>query len=476
MAATAKSSSSSSSNVQRNFGGGSEGGQEDIESIRKQISDHAEAIYQTWKARGLPPTEILNCHTDSSAFNKTLSPTDPNKVAELLAQAPDFSNNNLEKLVNSFVSEDKARIAAQRRQNSPTSGGSIAHVLQKFERSSSEPPPANKPNYVRQSSTPPSTSSSNGLNKNVPDVLKDTIDKGLPSNKQQKPQTPAKPEHLLNHVPSWPLKNRSVVNSTTSSNSSNNGSSSIENTSSSSSSSPNSFSSANGSAPSEKSDMVKKQVTSNNVNSGNSKKLKAPSSAAGSGGGGGGKNTNQLLDEVTREEERLINALKTGIVLNNDPVPLPEVITSTLNDSKDHHHRTTTTTIMSKSDVSSENGGTGNQSNKLFNGVPAKPNHTPMFNVQAAVARDGEKPFTINKVATTRIPLRPQLRELEESKNFQAKSTPQPVRPFLSRGSVAERVLIFEKAPPERVPTERRASLKEVVAKISKPLAVSTVF
>ncbi|XP_049887114.1 serine/threonine-protein phosphatase 2A regulatory subunit B'' subunit delta-like isoform X2 [Pectinophora gossypiella] len=36
-------------------------GEEDIAAIAKQISDHAEAIYQTWKARGLAPSEILSC-------------------------------------------------------------------------------------------------------------------------------------------------------------------------------------------------------------------------------------------------------------------------------------------------------------------------------------------------------------------------------------------------------------------------------
>ena len=129
--------------------------QEEIE-IAKQISDHAEAIYQTWKARGLAPTEILNCQlstaaqqsanisldpvTSPSAFHQRrlsppplsfyapppLSQTMPLSTGnsgggaaalnELLAQPPDMSNNNkLEKLVNSFVNEDKARIAAQRR-------------------------------------------------------------------------------------------------------------------------------------------------------------------------------------------------------------------------------------------------------------------------------------------------------------------------------------------------------------------------
>lgn len=29
-----------------------------------------------------------------------------------------------------------------------------------------------------------------------------------PEKPRQKPETPVKPDHLLNHVPTWPLKNR----------------------------------------------------------------------------------------------------------------------------------------------------------------------------------------------------------------------------------------------------------------------------
>lgn len=52
-------------------------GEEDIAAIAKQISDHAEAIYQTWKARGLAPTEILSCR-----------PTPGLKLAESLRTKP----------------------------------------------------------------------------------------------------------------------------------------------------------------------------------------------------------------------------------------------------------------------------------------------------------------------------------------------------------------------------------------------------
>lgn len=162
-----------------------DGTQEEISSIAKQISDHAEAIYQTWKARGLAPTEILSCqlstHADqlqqspppvssldplnspssvsANPFQRRLAATSPllsppalsyahhqtmplstasngsggvaasgggaTALNELLAQPPDMSNNNkLEKLVNSFVNEDKARIAAQRRSSQLSSGSS----------------------------------------------------------------------------------------------------------------------------------------------------------------------------------------------------------------------------------------------------------------------------------------------------------------------------------------------------------------
>lgn len=472
MAATAKSSSTSPSNV-RNF----TEDQEDIESIAKQISDHAEQIYQSWKKSGLSPTEILSCRTDSGpSFNKALSPTSPTSpVAELLSQAPDLSNNNLGKLVSSFVNEDKARIAAQRKQSSPTSGSnSIAHVLQKFERSSSEPPTSQRPtNLVRQSSQPPQSSSisnapsasssvaSNGLSsssKNVPDVLKDTIDNVLP---KQKPQTPAKPEHLLNHVPSWPLKSR-AVNNTSSSGSSNSLGSNHQ-------ISVNHILSDSSNGLPEKSDMVKKQ--SSNASTGVNKKTSGYSA-----------NKHELMDEVTREEERLINALKTGIVLNNDsskatPSPktsLPEVITShTLNNHHDPISPKERGNMNSQPDVSSSAPQTplenGQPALKLFNGVPAKPNHTPMFNVQTFTNKDGDKPFSVNKVATARMPFRTQTRDIDDIKNATAKNTPSPVRPFLSRGSVAERVLIFEKAPPEKMKTVKTVRSNSVISMKPKP-------
>ncbi|XP_070165770.1 uncharacterized protein [Polyergus mexicanus] len=136
-------------------------GEEDIAVIAKQISDHAEAIYQTWKSRGLAPTEILTCHSNNIAVDKfgsaltpcnlttignnvggkiLLSPSlecSSSTAEDILTQTPNLDNGNLEKLVNNFVVEDKARIAASK-QKSPSKPlpSSIQFALQKFEKNS----------------------------------------------------------------------------------------------------------------------------------------------------------------------------------------------------------------------------------------------------------------------------------------------------------------------------------------------------
>ncbi|XP_021705444.1 uncharacterized protein LOC5577684 isoform X6 [Aedes aegypti] len=496
---TKQSSASSPSSSVHNFAEGQSSNhqQEDLDAIAKQISDHAEAIYQTWKARGLAPTEILNCQLPTAdgenAFSKTLSPTtttatssaspgspslpsssssvtqkSTSGVAELLAQAPELSNNSLEQLVSSFVNEDKARIAAQKRgAGRPVSAGStIKSVLQKFEQNGAQnlnTSPINKPNYIRPSSTTPNKVNNNNnnlstLNKNnVPDVLKDT----LVEKPREKPQTPVKPDHLLNHVPSWPLKNRVVK-----------------------ASGPNS------------SDKANHQPSS--ANSGSTSSSSSSNSGLSSITGSTGfisKNTAELMDEVSREEERLINALKTGTVLNNSDNLLPEVITSTLPETRDvpdygySSNRpldmvTSSTVVANGSTNGTTNGtngtsaGAGTDPNnpaaanaagvKHWNGVPMKPNHIPILSIHQIHEQHKLSTNFTRNVATTRLPKdfgRPAASD--EKKEFQAKTIPSPIRPFLSRGSVAERVLIFEKCP-EKAPPRERA--KENVKVQSKPV------
>lgn len=441
MTTTAKQSSSSadvrgSSPASANFEAA-----EDLESIAKQISDHAEAIYQEWKARGLAPTEILKCHPDTdSSFNRTLSPksspTTPQSTSrtildhaqpispELLAKAPDLSNSNLKHLVNSFVNEDKARIAAQRC-DSP-GGSSIKYTLKKFEnlgeRSPSPvatpPPPSysNAKSYSspqqqdiinKTNSTLTNNNNLNYLNNNesehhVPDVLKDTIEK---SSKRQKPEKPEKPDHLLNHVPTWPLKHRLVVQN--------------------------------------KSDMktpVDKKLASGPSSSAvDVASRKSPSI--------------DVLDEVSREEEKLINALKTGTVLTNEC--LPEVISSSLNDYKMQAEQQLNgiSTAMKENNNRNEND-SHSVTQSQPQPPPQKPNHTPIYVPHKEDQLKGFSSFA--RVSTTRIPSRHDSKG--DKKEFELKNAPSPVRPFLSRGSVAERVLIFEKCPektPMRQTTEK---------------------
>ena len=41
-------------------------GGDELEDIAKQIADHAETLYQTWKARGLAPADVLKSHNTTS--------------------------------------------------------------------------------------------------------------------------------------------------------------------------------------------------------------------------------------------------------------------------------------------------------------------------------------------------------------------------------------------------------------------------
>lgn len=398
MATTAKQSSSvrgssSSASSSPNF---AESGEEDIETIAKQISDHAEAIYQNWKARGLAPTEILNCHTGTSdAFGKTLTPpihrNKESPVTELLAQAPDMSNNNLEKLVSSFVNEDKAR---QQRKSNILTSGTIKDALRKFEcadRNTNVKPnflrnTSPQPNNQRNSSPQPSTNG-NKLNKNVPDVLMNTIDQVVPvkeiSPPRQKPETPAKPASLINHTPTWPLKNRL------------------------------------GSSPIKK-DAPKNGEEIKSVK--HSEKLKKSS---------------DLMDEVLMEEERLINALKTGTVLNNDK-PLPEVITSTL--LTDTTDRGTTWTKPSISTTTSSTSITI---------IQDEVHHRPVTNQAPDNAPIKiSKPFRPrNDAAVPHPEVNVNSTKANHNVGVRGSAVNPAVRPFLTRGSVAERVLMFEKCP-----------------------------
>lgn len=454
--------------------------EDDIEIIAKQISDHAEAIYQTWKARGLAPTEILNCHSvNSDAFDKTLTPFERHTELSITNEirntdSVNMSNNNLKKLVSSFVSEDKARQQTVARKTNILTSGTIKDALRKFE-NTTDCNTNIKPNYLKYNTNnstaiksnaslvaqshreqspklqqSPSNNYENKLNKNVPDVLINTIEQEKLVQSSQsvleekpiivtinktKPETPAKPASLLNHTPAWPLKTRSKIENGT----------------------------VKGAAKVEKklslsaSEAGATTTTARNVNVSKSPSKKLDIKCK----------SNDLMDEVLMEEERLINALKTGTVLNNDKI-LPEVITSTLNTT--NNSTKTDSRNWSKSQTNNNSNNKSNQNNNNINNNNSsqtisktnawnddvKPVTVPATStaISETSEMDGvqlklsSKPRPKNDAAVPHPDVSLHTNKTSNSTNARSTGTGVPaVRPFLTRGSVAERVLMFEKCP-----------------------------
>lgn len=366
--------------------------EEDIAAIAKQISDHAEAIYQTWKSRGLAPAEILTCHSNVTAadkFGSALTPQtsqtsshqpklSPMKSAvqtksspvkapsksyttttsqqtssvtvDLLASAPSLDANNLEQLVNNFVVEDKARLAAARQQKSSPSKplpSSIQFALQKFEKQAppdiqqpiSKSPPSSSSSssfvkstgahleiksqpsqkkssamgtYASHLSRSPTASTLSSTSQQLTPSIKsptpmhrqssvqiNTIETTLPQDLQQPKRSTIEtssetgtisPAPSSSGLTTWPLKNKSV----TISGGNDRRSTGIA---------------VNSTGPDVSNHRKDDAVSSNG------KYATLPSNKSNSIA----KDAVAYLDEVAREEERLINALKTGIIIAEDP-------------------------------------------------------------------------------------------------------------------------------------------------------------
>ncbi|KAJ8669346.1 hypothetical protein QAD02_000605 [Eretmocerus hayati] len=420
-------------------------GDEDIAAIAKQISDHAEAIYQTWKSRGLAPTEILNCHSNAIAadkFGTVLTPTSNGGIGsaptpqrrpitvqsscspvELLAQ----DNNNLEKLVNNFVVEDKARIAASR--------GNGHH-----------PRPC-----LLQSSLPCRSLSRTRL----------AVRRRPLNSKVHTPftgeVTPSKIAAAQQHVKPRPTQLGGVV-----------------------SPSP----AIGGFMAIEEQDCERLAKTSGGTN---------PKSPAGVSPGDSlatrnssrspesNSNDASYLDEVAREEERLINALKTGAVISEEPsVCLERIIPVQV---------TPSTTASTPSVSTTPTTPTANQ-------------QLPVKQKPAIIREEAQVIIDQPIVATARSKFEPELTKttvpekgskvddkvssdgkdgVKDTKAAAATNTGNnPVRPFLTRGSVAERVLIFEKCPSEllldkRGPRQPASSAWRTTQEVNNKTQVSGV-
>ncbi|XP_044739382.1 uncharacterized protein LOC123300788 isoform X2 [Chrysoperla carnea] len=524
-------------------------GEEDIAAIAKQISDHAEAIYQTWKSRGLAPTEILNCHSNAQAadkFGSTLTPqqqtssvidssTIKSPVVDLLQQTQHLDNNHLEKFVNNFVSEDKAARMAAARQKSPAKSlpSSIQFALQKFESNLQSPSSTtsatttysnnNNNNLTKPSSTKPQILQKPQISPKPAlfrqELLSDTIETIFPPDLQpQKPQTPKRPTYLVQNSSSsmsqtdsstvssttsptaglqtWPLKNK------------------IE-------------------SPKRTVKSTLEQISApQSLNNESSKYATLPSS----------KNSPSYLDEVAREEERLINALKTGVIIAEDRTTPERTLSSKKNKSNGSPSSPSPSSFIKK-DVSPSREAVScyltsppsNQDRPLskddrndlsnmsivdyakvryraaqqtpqqrLDDVIGKPtierSETPVAAIVSRVRNKFEPPTASTGGAgdqktsdvvdmSTRWGLRPRPRtnsgtNLNSTENSHHQNVPHPeltnsqrqhiraaaaatnsslvsgnnpVRPFLTRGSVAERVLIFEKCPSELLLDKQRS-------------------
>ncbi|XP_041674914.1 mucin-5AC isoform X2 [Drosophila eugracilis] len=68
----------------------------EIAELTKKINEHADAIYHTWKSQGIPPPELLQMYTNAAASGDLSDVASPTADAE-----------GLQKIVTSFVNKDK---------------------------------------------------------------------------------------------------------------------------------------------------------------------------------------------------------------------------------------------------------------------------------------------------------------------------------------------------------------------------------
>ncbi|XP_017142520.1 serine/threonine protein phosphatase 2A regulatory subunit B''alpha [Drosophila miranda] len=88
----------------------------EIAEISKKINEHADAIYRKWKMRGLPPVELLEMYTNAAGSGD---------FAEV-AGAPTADAEGLQKMVTSFVNKDKEqRGKTAKKSEGPAANGKV---------------------------------------------------------------------------------------------------------------------------------------------------------------------------------------------------------------------------------------------------------------------------------------------------------------------------------------------------------------
>lgn len=363
---------------------------------------------------------------------------------------------------------------------------------------------ASSPSTTTTKTTTTATTPTTKLNKHVPDVLMNTIEQtasAIASSKEsspppltsasshrQKPETPTKPASLINHQPAWPLKGRSPQPSATTA-------TVVESISTSSISNNRSISSINGhnnvrngsttataTSPTASTPTTQPVVVNSLLRPVHVRKAAA-----------------ELLDEVLQEEERLINALKTGTVLSSSSCSglgvsskskLPEVITSTMQpDCSERVWPPQDTSVLTPAAVSAAIAAVSSTNGKSQRDEPDNVLRVANSNGAGGAKKSG---CTIGVASAHDMMPASALAAMKITKNPRPRNdaaVPHPehsviagklsglggssakgggctstVRPFLARGSVAERVLMFEKCPDHQPP--RREPTKFVVCSV----------
>lgn len=465
-------SSASSSSTEKAPGGAGGHDDDDIAAIAKQISDHAEAIYQTWKSRGLGPAELRNiCQPAGAAAAQTfvpvLTPTSPKSFPGSPSADPKappsfktpsvgmLNPSQLEYLVSSFVEEDKARMVAN---NSKMPAVSlIQSQVKKFDQQAAS---GGRNSPLLHKVTPPSAKKSvfepSGMAEN-----------GLttwPLKNHMGPRTPradaaAASPALVTHLgtPTHKIEPIQVIH----------------------------YTEALPISPSDSSPGASKYAT-------------LPSKK---------KNTAAYLEEVAREEERLINALKTGCVIENlehkmvqspsfespkgrtSPKPTEDKFSglSRIDYAKIRYQNAQENPLTRQRMANNreldpmlqlnnqhaavleartrfEN---GEHVYKLSDWTPTKPDLVPLLPATVAAMPMGRNRIKMGRKSRGDLDAvpHPEL-TVQQKQHIRDRGTAaamaasaagpaalgtNPIRPFLTRGSVAERVLIFEKCPPSEV-------------------------
>lgn len=428
---------------------------EDIAAIAKQISDHAEVIYQTWKSRGLAPNEILTCHNNINAADKfgsvlTSSFSSSNHNGTKSPNTPQEMNfaNNLEHIVNKFVNEDKARLSMRQENDTPgvpstakSYPSSIQYALQKFEKRSPDIANNATTKYVSRSDNTNNLLSTNKSFKVKPKThqfLPETSEKSHPEQFIPVSDAPQmiKPNNIENSysngngASTWPLKAKSLSEVI------------LDNSNS-----------------KENLDYCQKSSTLPS-------RMDRKSS------------TEEFLDEVAKEEERLINALKTGMVITANE----SKFTSRNSTNKNTVNKIQPKLINDLEQVQTEN--------KIFDNeftIKEKSKHNNVSNFEkmenlkkseisgvdtvCGMSSKRNRRIGPSDIANTEVGnpnQRFSLRINSTNSNFNNQCG-NPVRPFLTRGSVAERVMMFEKCPTEIL--EKRTKTNNTNAASWKNLA-----